>query len=199
MMIAFSFATNNAWVENQTFPSHEPSAQAQSLFLRKQGSGSQRRKLPFHSKYNFPPETSVLANSWTVNLLQMLTPHSLVLLLFLCNYILATTFVFCIISLHFHTNSIKDVMSKWLDVKTRCQRCHHVQDGICFEWDFDDVMCPRCPNEPSLALKLQPTQCDLEHSRCWMDGHIGAIHGNNISKSSWWFTTNNAVAALMDN
>lgn len=26
-----------------------------------------------------------------------------------------------------------------------------------------------------------------------------AIHGNGIGASSWWFTTNDAVAALMDN
>lgn len=64
-----SFATTNARVENQTLPSHEPSAQAERLFLRKHGSGSQRRKLAFRSKYNPPLETSVSAENWTVNLL----------------------------------------------------------------------------------------------------------------------------------
>lgn len=41
----------------------------QSDLLRKHGSGSQRRKLAFRSKYNPPLETSVSAENWTVNLL----------------------------------------------------------------------------------------------------------------------------------
>lgn len=32
----------------------------------------------------------------------------------------------------------------------------------------------------------------------WVDGHVGAIHGNNIGKTIWRFTTNNAVATLKD-
>lgn len=33
----------------------------------------------------------------------------------------------------------------------------------------------------------------------WVDGHVGAIRGNNISESIRRLTTNNAVATLMDN
>lgn len=64
-----SSATPDARVENRTLPSHEPSAQTERLFLRKHGSGSQRRKLAFRSKYNPPLETGVSAENWTVNLL----------------------------------------------------------------------------------------------------------------------------------
>lgn len=44
--------------KQQALPSHEASAQAQKLFLRKQGSGSQRRKPDFGSKYKPPQESS---------------------------------------------------------------------------------------------------------------------------------------------
>lgn len=30
-------------------------------------------------------------------------------------------------------------------------------------------------------------------------GTLGALHGNDMSESSWRFTTNNAAATLMDN
>lgn len=44
--------------KQQALPSHEASAQAQKLFFRKQGSGSQRRKPDFGSKYKPPQESS---------------------------------------------------------------------------------------------------------------------------------------------
>lgn len=71
LTFASSSATTNARVENQTLPSHEPSAQAERLFLRKHGSGSQRGKLAFRSKYNPSLETSGSAENWTAHLLSL--------------------------------------------------------------------------------------------------------------------------------
>lgn len=63
---ASSSATPNARVENQALPSHEPAGQTARLFLRKRRSGSQKRKLAFHSKYNSPLGTGVSAENRTV-------------------------------------------------------------------------------------------------------------------------------------
>lgn len=52
---------------------------------------------------------------------------------------------------------------------------------------------------PAAHLTAHPTQRETRGSGSGADGHAGAIRGNDIGASSWWFTTNNAAAAPTDN
>lgn len=145
-------------------PPHEAAAQAQKLFLRKQGSGSQRRKPDFHSKHNRPQESSMSAESCTVDL--------------------RTSRLCC--------RRVSNPLTKAQPTSRTSPR------GSVLSLDCDHVTCQRAQKEPGRADDASQRE-RLGSCGSGVDGTGTSIHGNGIGASSWWFTTNNAVAALMDN